>query len=92
MLDALARHFPPEVTWMKPEGGFFIWVTLPSHIDAARLLEASLKRIKVAFVPGKAFFSGAGGHNTLRLSYSLNGADTTELGISLLGRLLKTMV
>lgn len=92
MLDLLARHLPTEVTWTKPEGGFFIWVTLPSHINAAKLLEASLKRIKVAFVPGKAFFAGAGGHNTLRLSYSLNGAERTELGISLLGRLLKTMV
>ena len=92
MLDLLVRHFPPEATWTKPEGGFFIWVTLPSHIDAAKLLEASLTRIQVAFVPGKAFFVGAGGHNTLRLSYSLNGAERTELGISLLGRLLKTMV
>ena len=92
MLNALARHFPPEVTWTKPEGGFFIWVTLPSHLDAAKLLEASLTRIKVAFVPGRAFFAGTGGHNTLRLSYSLNGAERTELGIAVLGRLLKTVV
>ena len=51
----LERHFPPGVRWTKPQGGLFLWVTLPSGLDSARLLEEALEK-KVAFVPGAPFF------------------------------------
>ncbi|HAK93132.1 aminotransferase-like domain-containing protein, partial [Massilia timonae] len=54
MLDAMQEHFPAGVSWTKPEGGMFIWVTLPQQIDAMKLLEQSLAA-RVAFVPGAPF-------------------------------------
>lgn len=91
MLDALARHFPAETSWTMPEGGFFVWVTLPQEMDAAALLQKSLEEIQVAFVPGKPFFADGRGHNTFRLSYSFVAPETIEIGIQRLGRLLQGM-
>ena len=71
MLAALERHMPSGVTWTRPEGGLFIWLTLPAHIDTRALLKRSVAEARVAFVPGAAFFAGDTGHNTIRLSYSL---------------------
>jgi 2-aminoadipate transaminase len=51
MVAAMQQHFPPEVTWTIPEGGLFLMVRMPEHIDALELLEAALE-YKVAFVPG----------------------------------------
>ncbi|MEE4346142.1 MAG: PLP-dependent aminotransferase family protein, partial [Paracoccaceae bacterium] len=56
MLSALAQHMPAGVTWTRPEGGMFVWVTLPEGMDGAALLERSLAQERVAFVPGAAFF------------------------------------
>ena len=53
MLDALAEHLPPEATWTRPQGGLFIWATLPDYIDTTDLLARAL-RSNVAFVPGRA--------------------------------------
>src|SRR5690606_27657484 len=80
MLDALRRHAPARVTWTEPEGGLFIWVTLPDGTDTATLLEKAIER-NVAFVPGTAFFSDGSGKNTMRLSYSLRSAEIMEGGI-----------
>ncbi|MEN9894789.1 MAG: hypothetical protein RIR97_641 [Pseudomonadota bacterium] len=79
---------PAGVHWTKPEGGMFIWVTLPSGYDSAALLAKSLNSVKVAFVPGKAFHSDASGANTLRLSYSCASNAQIDEGIKRLGQLL----
>ena len=55
MLAALAAHMPAGVSWSKPEGGMFVWVTLPEGIDGAELLERSLLEERIGFVPGGAF-------------------------------------
>ncbi len=55
MLEALAKYMPETTSWTKPEGGMFIWVTLPEGMDGAALLAASIDSEKVAFVPGRAF-------------------------------------
>jgi 2-aminoadipate transaminase len=68
MLDAMAQHFPAGVEWTKPEGGMFIWVTLPKHIDAMQLLDEAIAQ-KVAFVPGSPFYANEPETNTLRLSF-----------------------
>lgn len=86
MLAALARHMPEGVEWTRPEGGMFIWVTLPAGMDGAALLARAIETEKVAFVPGKAFHADGSGANTLRLSFSCADAQTIEEGISRLGR------
>ncbi|AJY46849.1 PLP-dependent aminotransferase family protein [Martelella endophytica] len=88
MLDALAKHMPAGVHWHKPEGGMFIWLTMPEHIDSAALLALSLKTAKVAFVPGNAFYADGSGGNHMRLSFSCSSPEVIEEGIGRLGALL----
>ena len=89
MLDAMDEHFPSGVSWTRPEGGMFIWVTLPQHIDAQQLLAQAVDR-KVAFVPGAPFFAGAHApKNTLRLSFVTVTKERIREGIAILGQLLK---
>lgn len=71
MLAALAAHMPKSARWTSPQGGLFVWATLPEGMSGAALLERAVSEVKVAFVPGGAFFHDGGGANTIRLSYSL---------------------
>ncbi|KAJ30604.1 PLP-dependent aminotransferase family protein [Sulfitobacter pontiacus] len=88
MLEALQGHMPEGVSWTKPEGGMFIWVTLPDTLDGADLLKQSLESERVAFVPGHAFFADGSGRNTLRLSYSTSTEGKIAEGIARLGQLI----
>jgi len=87
MLQAMEEHFPPGVEWTRPQGGMFLWVRLPEHVDAAELLKVALQE-KVAFVPGTVFFPNGGGHNTMRLNYSNASPAMIQEGIQRLGRAL----
>lgn len=87
--DALARHMPMGVTWTKPQGGMFVWVTLPEGLDGARLLEAALAEARVAFVPGGPFFAVGPRANNLRLSYSLPALDAIDEGVRRLARVIE---
>jgi DNA-binding transcriptional MocR family regulator len=89
MLAALDAHMPKGVTWTKPEGGLFVWVTLPPDIDAAALLKRAVSEAKVAFVPGHAFFADGSGRNTMRLSYSLPSEASITDGIARLANLIR---
>ncbi|OHC57770.1 MAG: GntR family transcriptional regulator [Rhodobacterales bacterium RIFCSPHIGHO2_02_FULL_62_130] len=89
MLAALAREMPEGVSWTKPEGGMFVWVTLPQGMDGADLLAQSLKTERVAFVPGRAFFADGSNGNTLRLSFSCANETAIDEGIKRLGRLIR---
>ena len=80
MLAALERYAPEGVSWTRPDGGMFIWVTLPAQFDAAELLRRAL-RADIAFVPGGAFFPDGSGKNTLRLSFSTCDEAQIEIGI-----------
>ena len=88
MLAALARHMPEGVSWTRPQGGMFIFLTLPVGFDGAELLAQSLKQVRIAFVPGSAFFADGSGANSIRLNYSLQSEATIEEGIARLGRLI----
>ncbi|MBQ4825412.1 PLP-dependent aminotransferase family protein [Leisingera sp. HS039] len=88
MLAALAEHMPEGVSWTRPEGGMFVWMTLPDRMDGAQLLARSLETERVAFVPGQAFFADGSGQNTIRLSFSNSNHTAIEDGIARLGRLL----
>ena len=88
MLAALERHMPAGTSWTRPEGGMFIWVTLPEGMDGAALLARSVETEKVAFVPGQAFFADRSGANTIRLSYSCASEAMIEEGVRRLGRVV----
>lgn len=89
MLAALEREMPAGVRWTRPEGGMFIWLTLPEGMDGADLLAKSLASERVAFVPGGAFHADGSNRNTLRLSYSCASDAQIDEGIARLGRLLR---
>ena len=91
MLDAMKEHFPAGVSWTEPEGGMFIWVTLPQQIDAMKLLEQSLAA-KVAFVPGAPFYANDPASNTLRLSFVTVPPERINEGIAILGKLIAGML
>jgi 2-aminoadipate transaminase len=91
MLDAMAEHFPEGVSWTRPEGGMFIWVTLPKQIDAMKLLDQSLAA-RVAFVPGAPFYANEPETNTLRLSFVTVPPERIREGIAILGKLIKGML
>ena len=79
---------PAGVAWSRPEGGMFIWVTLPEGIDTTALLARAVAEERVAFVPGSAFFADGSGKNTLRLSFTLADERAVTQGIPRLGRLI----
>jgi len=87
MLDAMEQHFPQEVTWTRPEGGMFIWVTLPKQIDAMKLLDQAIAA-RVAFVPGAPFYATNPETNTLRLSFVTVPPERIREGIAILGQLI----
>ncbi|BBB59641.1 aminotransferase [Undibacterium sp. KW1] len=88
MLDAMSRHFPEGVQWTKPEGGMFIWVTLPEHMDSKQLLDEAIQQ-NVAFVPGGPFYANNPAKNTLRLSFVTVSPERINEGIEKLGKLIK---
>jgi DNA-binding transcriptional MocR family regulator len=84
MLGALERHFGGQAKWTRPAGGFFVWMTLPEHVDAVALLRVAALQ-GVTFVPGTACSHRGEYKNCLRLSYSTNPAATLEEAICRLG-------
>jgi hypothetical protein len=92
MLTALDQHMPQSVTWTRPEGGMFVWLTLPETIDGASLLQRALTERGVAFVPGRAFFPDPDdGRHNIRLSFSTSSPDEIETGITALAGLVREM-
>ncbi|WP_299666906.1 PLP-dependent aminotransferase family protein [uncultured Ruegeria sp.] len=89
MLEALDQHMPEGADWTRPEGGMFVWVTLPKDVNGADLLAKALEAVKLAFVPGQAFFPDDSGANTIRLSFSNSDEDTIREGIRRLGEVLR---
>lgn len=87
--QALARHMPEGTTWTTPQGGFYIWVTAPDGADTVALSAAARAR-KVAYVPGRPFYSGDEGHAQLRLSYSRIDDELIDEGIRRIGEVLRT--
>jgi 2-aminoadipate transaminase len=91
MLAALVEHFPSSVSWTRPEGGMFIWVTLPEHIDSMKLLDEAIAE-HVAFVPGAPFYANAPQQNTLRLSFVTVPPEQIREGVARLGKLIKAKI
>jgi 2-aminoadipate transaminase len=91
MLDALAEHFPREAEWTHPQGGLFIWATLPDYIDTTDLLARALRE-QVAFVPGRAAFVDGRGGSSMRLNFSGVGEDEIREGIRRIGEVVREQV
>jgi 2-aminoadipate transaminase len=91
MLAALEEHFPAAASWTEPQGGLFIWATLPEYIDTGDLLAKAL-RADVAFVPGQAAYIDERGRSSMRLNFS--GVSETEIreGIRRIGAVISEQV
>lgn len=89
MLAALEEYFPPEVTWTHPEGGMFIWVTLPEYVDTGSMLAEALEA-GVTFVPGDSFFPNASaGKNSMRINFSYETPENIAEAIRRLAEVIE---
>jgi len=91
MLAALREHFPAEATWTEPEGGLFIWATLPDYLDTSDLLAKAL-RADVAFVPGQGAYVDGRGGSSMRLNFSGVNEDEIREGIRRIGIVIAEQV
>ncbi len=91
MLETLEEHMPEGVKWTHPQGGLFLWITLPEFIDSRELLTEALK-FKVAFVPGSSFFPDGSHPNTMRLNFSYANTDKINEGIGRLANAIKQFI
>lgn len=87
MLAAMEKYFPPYVKYTKPEGGMFVWVTLPEGVNALDKFSEAMEK-KVAFVPGNPFYTDRESVNTLRLNYTNATPEIIEEGIKRLAEIL----
>jgi 2-aminoadipate transaminase len=87
LLDGLAQCMPPGVTWSRPGGGFFVWLTLPTEVDAAELQDRA-SQAGVAFVPGTRFCCCGGCEQSIRLAFSLLDEPDLHEGAKRLARAL----
>jgi 2-aminoadipate transaminase len=91
MLDALAEHFPAEATWTHPQGGLFLWATLPDYIDTTDLLARALQS-NVAFVPGRAAYLDGRGGSSMRLNFSGVDDHAIREGVRRIGEVVREQV
>lgn len=91
MLEALDKYFPVEVTWTKPQGGFFVFATLPEYIDTGEMFKEAIEE-NVAYVPGGPFFADGKGQNTMRLSFCFPSVEDIDEGIKRLGKIIKKRI
>jgi 2-aminoadipate transaminase len=91
MLSALASYMPDGVSWTRPGGGFFVWVTLPAGLDAKAMLPRAIGA-RVAYVPGTGFYADGGGRTNMRLSFCYPTPDRIRAGIARLAEVVKAEV
>ncbi len=87
MINCFGKYLPEDVTWTEPEGGLFLFVTLPANIDTDKILEKAIKK-NVAFVAGSTFFCNESGHNTMRINFSFSDPEVIEEGVKRLAIVL----
>jgi 2-aminoadipate transaminase len=91
MINMMARYFSKGISYTKPEGGMFVWVTLPDDVSSMDLFDLAIKE-NVAFVPGSPFYTKEGaGSNTLRLNYSNSDPGDIEEGIKRLAACMEKL-
>ena len=80
MVSCFRKYMPPGVKWTEPQGGLFLFVTLPSHLDAEEIFRKALEK-NVAFVAGTTFFCNGSGRNTMRINFSFSSPAEIEEGV-----------
>ena len=90
MIAALEQHMPAEVTFTRPHGGMFLWMTLPEGTSSMELFQLASKR-GVAFVPGFPFYANASDSNSLRLNFTCSSEAQIEKGVHILAESLKLL-
>ena len=91
MLAAFDKYMPEGVTWTKPEGGLFLFMTLPEQYDASKLFEVAIQE-NVAFIVGEAFHCDGSGKNTMRINFSYMAEDRAEEGVKRLAAAIRRMM
>ena len=89
-MAAIEEFFPAEVEYTRPEGGYFIWLTVPG-LNATEMLPRAMNEIGVAYVPGESFFANADQSCNIRLSYSQMTEENIREGMSRLARLINNL-
>jgi 2-aminoadipate transaminase len=87
MLENMDKYFPTEATWIRPDGGLYLWVTLPKGTDTKELLRKAVEK-KVAFIPGHVFATDIKIQNTFRLNFSCESDENIVEGIKRLGEVI----
>ncbi|MEY3093984.1 MAG: hypothetical protein RLZZ317_487 [Actinomycetota bacterium] len=88
MLESLDSYFPKSAAWTKPQGGFYVWVTLPNEIDTKAMMPRAIVA-KVAYVPGTAFYADGFGSWSMRLSYCHPTPERIREGVKALGHVVE---
>ena len=84
----MEKYFPEGVHWTHPDGGLFVWVTLPEHIDTGKLMATAAEH-KVAFIPGTPFYFDDTGKNTMRINFSNADFEMLDEGLARLGDVIR---
>ena len=90
MIKMLQKYFGDRIKWTTPEGGLFLWLKLPDHISATDMLPKAIQA-KVAYVPGKFFFSAEQDDTTMRLNFCNATEENIEEGIKRLSSVVDSM-
>lgn len=91
MLSALSDLFPAGTSWTHPQGGLFLWVTLPDWMDTASLLPEMVSR-GVAYIPGRDFFANRDERSCLRLNFSSSTEDQIVEGLRIMAQTLRRVM
>lgn len=91
MLDTLAETMPPGTTWTRPDGGFFVWLTVPGGVDTKAMLPRAIAA-RVAYVPGTGFYADGSGRNAMRLSYCYPPPERIRDGVQRLAKVLRAEI
>ena len=86
MLSALGEHLP-SLTWTRPDGGFFVWLSLPDELDSKAMLPRAVKEL-VAYTPGTAFFADGSGRQNIRLSFCYPTPESIRTGVARLATVI----
>jgi 2-aminoadipate transaminase len=87
MITCFRKYMPEGVRWTEPQGGLFLFVTLPTHLDADKIFEKALEK-NIAFVAGSSFYCNNSGHNTMRINFSFSNKEEIETGVQRLSQVI----
>ena len=87
MISCFKKYMPEGIKWTEPQGGLFLFVTLPAHIDTDEIFLKAIKK-NVAFVAGSSFFCNNSGHNTMRINFSFSNNEEIDAGVQRLSQVI----